>query len=291
MPSYCSPSHKEIYDKTRTCYTKKQLELIAKKYNKSVTQNKIKVNTLKKELLEQLHTILQTHESNWPQLSFMKNVKEDTMDDLIESFKPEKPKEWKVNEKQWLNTYDIMEVMEQYEDKYRSFQFLGVFPIDFEHKINGNHCVSPVMCKFDLMRMLKNKITQCGAILNLDYHYQSGSHWVCMYIGLVPHNPNFGCYYIDSGASKAPNEVKEFFKRIKQQINAEYSKEVADKFKFRENKKQFQFKNTECGMFSMYFMIQFLKQIPFKTIINSKINDEDAFQLRDDYYLDKHRLV
>lgn len=286
MPSYCSPSHKEIYDKTKTCYTKKQLELIAKKYNKSVTQNKIKVNTLKKELLEQLHTILQTHESKWPQLSFMGNIKDDTKEDLIESFKPEKPKEWKINKRQWLNTYDIMEVMEQYEDKYRSFKFLGVFPIDFEHKINGNHCVSPVMCNFDLKRMLDNRITQCGAILNLDYHYQSGSHWVCMYIGLIPHNPNFGCYYIDSGASKAPKEVHDFFKRIKQQINDQYKKEDADNFKFRENKKQFQFKNTECGMFSMYFMIQFLKQRPFKTIINSKIDDEDAFQLRDEYYLE-----
>ena len=178
MPSYCSPSHKEIYDKTKTCYTKKQLELIAKKYNKSVTQNKIKVNTPKKELLDQLHKILQTHESKWPQLSFMRNIKEDTKEDLIESFKPEKPKEWKINQRQWLNTYDIMEVMEQYEDKYRSFKFLGVFPIDFEHKINGIHCVSPVMCNFDLKRLLHNGITQCGAILNLDYHYQSGSHWV-----------------------------------------------------------------------------------------------------------------
>jgi|UniRef100_A0A6C0CSP4 hypothetical protein len=284
MPSYCSPNHQEIYDKTQTCYTKAQLILIAKQYNK-YAKKKIKLNTSKKELLKDLHNRLQTHEAKWHQHHFMNNVNEEEKDSLIESFKPEKPKEWNVNERQWLNTYDILEVMEQYEDKYPSFKFLGVFPIDFEHKVNGKHCVSPVMCNFDLKSLLKRKITQCGAVLNLDYHYQSGSHWVCLYIGLVPHNPNFGCYYIDSGASKAPSEVVTFFKKIKSQIVDHYSKEDSDKFKFRENKKQFQFKNTECGMFSMYFLIQFLKQRSFKTIINSKINDDGAFKLRDEYYL------
>ena len=288
MPSHCSPDHTDIYDKTKTCYTKDQLVFIASKYNKFYKNKKIPIktkNSLKREILKQLHDRLKVHEHLWYKLEFMKTINEENKKDLMESFKPEKPKEWQLNSKKWLNTYDILNVMEQYEDKYRSYKFLGVFPIDFDHRVNGMYCVSPVMCNFDLKKLLRDGIIQCGAILNLDYHYQSGSHWVCMYIGLTPNNPNFGCYYIDSGASKAPNEVVDFYQKIKSQVQSQYSKDVSDKFKFKENKKQFQFKNTECGMFSMYFMIQFLRQKTFRSIINSKINDEEAFKLRDEYYL------
>lgn len=287
MTSYCSPSHEEIYDKTKTCYTKDQLVFIAKKYNNTRKDKRshIKLNTLKKELLHQLHNKLKVNEHEWNDLSFMKQIQNSKKNELKESFKPDQPKEWKLNPREWLNTNDIDNVMGQYEKKYPSFKFLGVMPIDFEHKVYGIHCVNELMCTFDVKSMLDNGVTQCGSILNLDYHYQSGSHWVCMYIGLTPSNRNFGLYYVNSSGSKAPNEVYAFYRKVKTQMNEIYPKEIANRFKLKENKKQFQFKNTECGMFSMYFMINFLEQKSFKSIVNSKINDETAFMLRDRYYI------
>ena len=76
MTSYCSPSHEEIYDKTKTCYTKDQLVFIAKKYNNTRKDKRshIKLNTLKKELLHKLHNKLKVNEHEWNDLSFMKQI-------------------------------------------------------------------------------------------------------------------------------------------------------------------------------------------------------------------------
>ena len=96
-------------------------------------------------------------------------------------------------------------------------------------------------------------------------------------------------FYFDSTSDPIPKLINGFATNVV--FQGQHMNPKIDLAFHQNNKIEHQMKNTECGMFSMYFMIQFLKQIPFKTIINSKINDEDAFQLRDDYYLDKHRLV
>lgn len=286
MRSYCSPNNQEIYDRTKTCYTLNQLRIIAKKYN-DYHVDKIKVYVPKSELLKTLHDKLKVEEFNWHLLPFLTKIDLD----ITDSFKPQKPISWSKNDREWLNTSDIMTVMEQYEDKYHSFKFLGVHPLDFSHEYLPNKCVSPIMCNFSVAKMLKQKKSQCGAIFNLDYHYQPGSHWVAMYIGLSPSMKNFGCYYIDSTATPAPSEVIKFMQLVKQQISQQYAGNISKKFVMKQNKKQFQFKNTECGMFSMFFLLQFLKKKTFKDIINSKINDDKVHRLRDHYYVPTLKYV
>ena len=279
MRSYCSPSNEEIYDRSKTCYTLQQLRMIARKYNDRYKNKKIKIFDDKSALLRSLHERLQTHESKWYSLPFMTG----DIQDLQDSFKPRKPVSWTKNDREWLNTNDIKAVMEQYEDKYHSFYFLGVFPLDFSYEYLPNKCVSPTMCNFNVRTMLDQGKSQCGVILNLDYHNQPGSHWVMLYIGLSPKLKNFGCYYIDSTATPAPYEAIVFMQKIKDQIREYYSNNT--KFVVKQNKKQFQFKNSECGMFSIYFLQQFIQKKSFKTIINSKIDDDKVHKLRNTYYI------
>jgi hypothetical protein len=285
MKSHCSPNNQEIYDQTHTCYTLQQLRTIAKQYNVVYkTKTKIKVYTSKKELLASLRKHLSVHEAKWYTLDFMKDLTDVKKNTFHESFRPTSPEKWWDNSKMLLNTDDIMNVMSQYEKKYHSFKFLGVHPLDFSSKLDQTRCISPIMCHFDVRTLLGNGTTQCGVILNLDYHNQPGSHWVSMYIGLSPNLPNFGCFYIDSTATKAPLEVVNFMHRVKQQIIKKYVPKQAALFKLKQNKKQFQFENTECGMFSMYFLMEFLEKKTFKTIINSNINDTKVNNLRKEYY-------
>ena len=289
MGSFCSPNNQEIYDKTKTCYTLENLKLIAKNYNATIINKKerIHLSVPKKELLRQLHETLRVPEHTWYKLNFMMRTPTPpgVKEKLFESFKPEKPTSWKADPNAWLDTHNILNVMNQYEDKYHSFKFLGVHPLDFSHRFSADMCVGDTMCKFDLKEMLSSGKTQCAAVLNLSYHNQPGSHWVCLYVGLVPSLPNFGCYYIDSGASPAPSEVKRFAQMVKSQINAHYSAVEVRQFKIKENRRQFQYENTECGMFAMYFIVQFLERRSFKSIINSNINDKSVYALRDAYYL------
>jgi hypothetical protein len=48
--------------------------------------------------------------------------------------------------------------------------------------------------------------------------------------------------------------------------------------------RRFQYKNSECGMFSMWFIIQFLNDKDYGQIITSKIDDEYVFRKRNEYY-------
>jgi hypothetical protein len=294
--SYCSPDKMDNYVKTNTCYTKTMLLMIVREYNRSMDDdvNKIKdTNVSKKTLLKELHAKLDPlcdmkHESCWINLDFMKMMKSNTRHELQNTFRPIQPTSWKTNNRTWLNTYDIINVLHQYERKYPSFKFLGVHPINFDEEVNyGNErtCVSNELCHLDIRKLLKADYTQIGAVFNLDRHDEPGSHWVCFYACFLPRSPNYGCYFIDSNSTETPSEIKRLMHRIKLQIKDLYSGSMGKKFNIMENRKQFQFKNTECGMFSIYFMIKFLEKHKFNDIINLEVDDEDVHKFRNIYYM------
>jgi len=105
-------------------------------------------------------------------------------EELLDAFAPESPKEWKKNPNEWLSSIDILEVMNQYEKKYKCFEFLGPSPIDYDtHQLYGQ-CVWDELCHFKLAEQIKNGKTKIGIIFNLDPHYKGGSHWVSLFINI-----------------------------------------------------------------------------------------------------------
>ena len=287
--SSCSPS----VSNCKTCYSYNQLKDIARNYNKYYKYDKskkiIELNKTKnkEELLKELQLVNKevcgNNEYCWLKQNYMKL--NSSIDSYKDKFRPEKPKEWKNNPKTWLNTYNILNVMKQYEDKYNKFKFIGVFPIDFMNKYGTKTCISEEMCSINLKELYKKNIRRLGVIFNLDKHNQSGSHWVSLFINFNKTNKNFGAYYYDSNGIKPPMEIIEFIKVIKKQVYELYKNLDEDKFKFTYNKKRHQFGGSECGMFSLYFMNESLKNISFNKFINNKnLNDNYVFNLRNKYY-------
>ena len=71
--------------------------------------------------------------------------------DLSESsFRPDMPNTWSSNPNTWLSTIDINKVMEQYEEAYPKFQYLGANPIDFDKKVSPNKCVVNQLCNINI---------------------------------------------------------------------------------------------------------------------------------------------
>ena len=293
----CSP--KVSTDNVSTCYTLPQLKKIAANYNKS-HNDKINLNLKKKDLWNTLKEknfdTCQNNEYCWLKQNYMKI--NSNISNFKESFRPEKPTEWENEPNKWLNTYNILNVMKQYEDKYNKFKFIGVFPIDFRTKI-GNSCVSPEMCSLNIKDLLKKNKNRLGVVFNLDKHWQPGSHWTSLYINLDIKSTNYGAYYYDSVANKPPKEVIDFINSIKKQINKEISNKnkttnntankttnkTTKKFNFTYNKIEHQKSSTECGMFSIYFLDKCLKNVSFNNFIkNKKLNDDLVFKYRDKYF-------
>lgn len=277
--------------KDNTCMSVEELQDIAKDFNKTkqakAKARQVKITNDKKAMVEELQEKLGKTCGNadhcWVQQEF---VSEETKKKILEkAFRPLKPKSWYANRKTWLNTFDILKVMKQYEDKYKDFAFLGVFPIDFAGSDEYGNCVGgPTMCHFSLKKIIEKGKKRFGMVLNLDRHDQSGSHWVAFFCNMNPRKKNFGVYYYDSVAMQPPKEVATFMKSIEKDAYNVFSKKVADRFAMRYNKVQKQFSNYDCGVFSEVFLTQVLKDVPFDDICRRMHTDDEINKLRDVLY-------
>lgn len=293
----CAPS-KEYSD--GSCFSLKSLKNISKKAN-NLGAN-INITDNKKELVSQLTKYFSSKNSCKSQTCWLRTelVKSMNDEDIEENtFRPVGPKK----KYEWLSTTHINDVVSQYEEKYNDFIFLGALPNDFEElpflglsNINFD----------DYLNKGKNKL---GMVINLDTHNQSGSHWVALFIDLL----NYKLYYFDSVGKKPGKRIKKFNNKI---VNFMYKKKYGDElnvnkilalinniddetrknkyytllknklksFDIRFNPIQHQKANTECGVYSINFILRLAKNESFNTIISNITDDEEMNKCRKVYF-------
>ena len=191
------------------------------------------------------------------------------------TFAPKKPVEWTKKPNEWLSSIELADVMKQYEHEYKCFEFLGPSPIDFDtHKLFGE-CVWEELCKFNLIDTIKRGKTKIGVIFNCDPHYKEGSHWVALFININKK----AIYYFDSYGEKIERKINTFVKKVQEQ-----SLKLGEKYIFKYNQIRHQYTESECGMYSLYFIIKLLEGASYKSLTNKKIPDKKMRQLRKRYF-------
>ena len=269
-PVKCSPTS----DKSYTCYSDDSLHFIKKMWNRRHPDNKITSNDSReiwKAMRENLANSC-NRESCWLRQKFIK--KKLNRELLSYTFAPKAPNKWKSNPNEWLTSIDIIKVMKQYEKKYKCFDFIGPSPIDYDHHKMYGECVWEELCNFDLNQQIKSGKSKIGIIFNLDPHYLEGSHWVALYIDF---KQKF-IYYFDSVGDKCPKQIMKFVKKVKSQGSSK-----SMEFDFKENKVSHQKKNTECGVYCLFFIIEMLKkEKPY--MFEKEIQDEKMERFRKEYF-------
>lgn len=251
---YCSPKRVKNKKETGTCLTLQELQTVAALYNKQNPTNMIphSVFSSAANLVKELDSRFNQRCKSKDDLCWIKQSEVgDLYNNLKNNYRPNKPIEWKRNKRTWLNTYDILHVMGQYEDE--SFKFLGVFPVDF-NVVVGDTCVVREMCRFSINNLRKEGIESFGIVFNLDRHDQPGSHWVSCYSNINPKNKKFGIAYYDSGGVKPPKTIQRFMKSVRDEVFSIF-RDHKQKFHVKYNNNQHQFLDTECGIFSMLFIV------------------------------------
>lgn len=269
----CSPyNNDKFFKQHNTCFSKSQLVHLAEYLQISISSN-----SKKQDIWNRIneHMISNNLCDNRNEHCWLKYYPKQ-INNRDSTHVPQHPIDWFENPYSWLSNLDIMNVMVQYEKKYKRFKFIGVFPIDFASSNGFSKCVSEEMCNLKINSLAK-KYSSFAAVFNLDKHYEPGSHWVAIFFNINKSDSNYGFYYFDSNAMKPPNEIIKFYESIKHQLKDE-------DFKLEYNIIQKQFKNTECGMFCIYFLTLCLKNISFEKIIKKPFNDEDVHKLRKRFF-------
>jgi len=275
----CSPKSKgEIND--FSCYTNKSLYKLRDLWNARHPDVKITSNSPKeihRFITEKLSGVC-NKESCW-----LKQKAEfgPLQSDMADSFAPESPAEWKKNPNEWLSSIDIMNVMKQYEKAYKCFDFIGPTPIDFDTRKLYGECVWDELCNFSLEDQIKHGKTKIGIIFNTDPHNRPGQHWISMFINIKKKK----IFFFDSTGDKPLPEIMALVERIKEQ-GLNLKKKI--NFKFDSNEGiEHQYGNTECGIYSLYFIVHMLEDKMTEHYLKTHIlKDEYMNKFRHIYFND-----
>lgn len=258
-----------------SCYTEEALHKMRYIWNMRHPDCKIE-STNAREIWNQLRDYIGetcSIESCWLKQKFIKNHLDEEL--LSYTFAPKRPDEWKRNPTEWLSSLDILAVMKQYERRYKCFNFIGPSPIDYDTHIYDGECVWEELCEFSLKDHIKNGKNKVGIIFNLDPHYLNGSHWVAVFINIKKKI----IYYFDSYGEKSEAQIKKFMETVKKQ-----GKSLGIDFTIKENSIRHQYSDSECGMYSLYFIIEMLKDKDPEYFLKNKIHDKEVMRLRKEYF-------
>lgn len=270
-----------------TCLSLEALEKMKQAWNNKHPENPIRTNTRKNHkrdsaakraaLWKQLRNTMKNSYNCENEYCVLKKIpgleKKERQNLSKKYFRPEKPEEWNKDQKTWLDSFNIEDVMNQYEEAYSDFEFIGPVPIDFDAPSDSSAivdlgtCIVDELCKLDLKDAFKKGTKRIGIIFNLDKHDEPGSHWVCSFIDI----PNKSAYYFDSYGLPPPPEVARLLERCKEQ-GAEI---------ILYNDIRHQRKDSECGMYCLYTIISLLKGHTFQAICLEIVKDDAMNVFRD----------
>lgn len=277
----CNPMVTNTKIADDTCITPEVAAQIKTAYNKHNAENHI-VSNAPDQILDDLLERLPTCSS---EDCFLKQIDDISVRKRISDalFAPKKPKTWKKNKNEWLSNVDIFEVLHQYEETYPEFKFMDSNYIDFDTKVYGDTCVEDKLCKFDLDKYPGK--TKFAFVFNLSKHTMPGSHWVSLFVDLE----NKILFFMDSAGDPIPDEVMALVERIKGQAKVP--------LKFDQSyPMEHQYGSTECGMYSLYFIITMLtgktssgamldcNRNKIRYFKKRRVPDKHVEQLRDKYF-------
>lgn len=264
-----------------SCFTLDLLIKLTNAYNnycnETQSDNSIKIydgmellhpDEYKRYLLFEIGKRFKGSQHDWIKHKCSQYLNEDDKEDVeYNVFRPDGPQ----GKFEWLSTFDINYTLAQYQEKYPDFEFLGAVPIDFAELDN---LPFKTLKLGNLYRDGKKRI---GVIFNLDEHYKSGSHWVSLFADLEKGQ----VYFSDSFGIKPNKRIVDFISKIEEYLKNERNISEPD---IRYNKLQHQKGNSECGVYSINFILRLLKGKTFEHLTTKRVPDKKINKCRMIYF-------
>ena len=258
MRTYCSPARSKSKG---TCFTSDELKAMAISWNLAKLGNPIEFeeNTSKQELWESLRERFQPcfeGEHNWLESKKVMTILENKFPDLYKAinFYALKPKSTE-KKNGWLSNMNINYVMQQYHEYCPNFVFLGCYSSD-HYTLNNS---------FPLKEILSNKYS--AWVFNLDKTGQPGSHWVAVFV--ENQKDNIKVEYFDPVGDSPTKELELFLNTVKQKV-----RNAGRRITIEISTIVHQKGSSECGVYSLFYILQRIKGISKEAINNARISDK-----------------
>lgn len=241
-------------------------------YKRLMTKNKISDSCFIESDLEKYAKKLNVNKSKYTQEDLLKmirklagekfNCKNDVcianfLGDTKDIFKIYGPD----NKYGWLSNFEIEDFMSQMEMIIPSFKFLGIGPRDWYNNFYFEY--NNIKNK-NLLEEYPGK-KYFAVVFNTDWNSGSGEHWIGVFI-----EPGKTIEFVDSTGSTPYPEYMKFINEVAKNNNA----------KIKINKKQYQYKGSECGVFSIHFIVSRLAKISYEDYLKKPPTDDDVNHYR-----------
>jgi hypothetical protein len=188
--------------------------------------------------------------------------------------RPRAPESWNTNPAEWLSSDDIDKLEHEYEKVIADYHFVGCVPIDFDLKSEMSKCIVSTLCSMKLDTLYKKGYRRVGIVFNTDVHDGPGQHWIATFLDIRPELEYPRMTYFDSYARKPEKEIQRLMFRWKDQWDA---RGECAPMKLTYNTTRHQFKESECGMYCLYFHYACLVDIP----MDERFSDDKVNALRE----------
>ena len=175
------------------------------------------------------------------------------------------------------------------------------YPIEFINLINKQY-PNLAVDFINQINEIKNKkypIKKIGIVPNLDEHWKGGSHWVSLFINLETGQ----IYFFDSYGYRPDKRIRSFLKIIAEwkykkdtgktlnfdadnymKGSSKEKNEIEKKYDIRYSEIRNQYKNSECGVYSMNFIIRLVSGQTFDHITQNITKDDKMNECRGVYF-------
>jgi hypothetical protein len=252
-----------------------------KKYlkNKNIDISEFKtskdiVDTVKKDLK------CSTEECILTSPGFVKDDINEIIEESLYRIKPTGP----ANSTKLLNNTNIDNVLKKLTKRHDGFYHMDFQMIDFageknssgEWIVNKNQKITPTALGIiDMTKdVLNKKFKTFGVVMNTDYRTGGGIHWFSLFCDFRS-NP-ITIEYFNSSGNRPPRQIQDWLIKTENNLNSAGNKAkvvILSGFVHQQSE-------TECGLYSLYYIWNRLNGVPAMNFQDKKVTDANMTKWR-----------
>ena len=198
--------------------------------------------------------------------------------EIMDFFKAEGPRETD----DWLSDKNIHDVLNQYKKEYPEFDYYPCCLMDFDKVLEENGAeAAPLLAKKSVVDFIREGKKKIACIPNTGVGRSRGIHWVTLFVDVGSSINVWSVEYFNSTGQPPTKEFNTWLNRAYNDLkNYARAKGLSVEIVVKKNSTVMQTENSECGVYSLYYVRSRLEGRTFEEITSEPIKDDSMILFR-----------